>query len=180
MKRRITMIIMFGTLVILQIGVTYSFFTSKSSLFANQEIAKFVFNAEETSTISVPITDLNPGDTVSYSFDVTNNVDEVISQVNIKYQCIIKTYQLMPLEIKLFKTGEVEELILTCDESFGRDENNQVICNSIVQSMAYDNKVSDSYRLDVKFPSLYNDAVYSDLVDYIDIDIRSWQDISSK
>lgn len=177
MKRRIVLIIMFGFLNILLVGVTYSFFKSDSGLFANQDIAKFVFEAEETSTISVPLTDLSPGDTVSYTFDVTNNVDDVVSQVTINYQCVIRTYHLMPLEIKLYKTGSVEELILTCDETFGRDNDNQLICNSLIQEMPYDNKVSDSYRLDIVFSEKYNNSDYSDLVDYIDIDIRSWQDL---
>lgn len=177
MKRRILLIIMFGFLNILLVGVTYSFFKSDSGLFANQDIAKFVFEAEETSTISVPLMDLSPGDAVSYTFDVTNNVDDAVSQVTINYQCVIRTYHLMPLEIKLYKTGSVEELILTCDETFGRDNDNQLICNSLIQEMPYDNKVSDSYRLDIVFPEEYNNSDYSDLVDYIDIDIRSWQDL---
>lgn len=177
MKRRITLVVMFGFLNILLIGVTYSFFKADSNLFANQDIAKFVFNAEETSTISVPITDLNPGGETSYSFKVKNNVDEVVSQVTINYQCIIKTYHLMPLEIKLFKTGSVDELILSCDETFSRDEDNQLVCNSLIQKMPYDNKVSDEYRLDIVFPEKFNDEDYSDLVDYIDIDIRSWQEL---
>ena len=177
MKKRIMLIIMFGFLNILLIGVTYSFFAAEANFFANQDIAKFVFNAEETSTISVPITDLNPGDSTSYSFEVTNNVDDIVSQVSIKYQCIIKTYHLMPLEIKLFKTGVVEELVLTCDETYSRDEDNQLVCNSLVQNMAYNSKVSDSYRLDISFPEEFNNEDYSELVDYIDIDIRSWQDI---
>ena len=177
MKRRISLIVMFGFLNILLVGVTYSFFKNENNLFANQDIAKFVFEAEETNTISVPLTDINPGDSTSYTFQVANNVDEVVSQVTINYQCIIKTYHLMPLEIKLFKTGSVEELILTCDETFSRDEDNQLVCNSIVQQMAYDNKVSHDYRLDIKFPDEYNSEDYANLVDYIDIDIRSWQDI---
>lgn len=177
MKKRITLIIMFGFLNVLLIGVTYSFFVSDANFFANQDIAKFIFNAEETSTISVPITDLNPGDSTSYTFEVANNVDDVVSQVSISYQCIIKTYHLMPLEIKLYKTGSVEELILTCDETFSRDNDNQLVCNSLVQKMAYDSKVSDTYRLDISFPEEYNDEDYSELVDYIDIDIRSWQNI---
>lgn len=177
MKKRIALILMFGFLNVLLIGVTYSFFVSDANFFANQDIAKFVFNAEETSTISVPITDLNPGDSTSYTFEVTNNVDDIVSQVSISYQCIIKTYHLMPLEIKLYKTGSVEELVLTCDETFSRDSDNQLVCNSLVQKMAYDNKVSDTYRLDISFPEAYNDEDYSELVDYIDIDIRSWQNI---
>ena len=175
MKKRITLIIMFGFLNILLVGATYSFFTSKTGLFANQNIAKFVFNAEDTNKISVPITNLNPGDSTSYTFDVKNNVGDVVSQVSINYQCIIKTYHLMHLEIKLFKVNESEELILTCDESFGRDEDKQLICNSLVQKMDYDVKSADKYRLDIKFPEEYNSEDFMGLVDYIDIDIRSWQ-----
>ncbi len=175
MKKRITLIIMFGFLNILLVGVTYSFFTSDAKFFANQDIAKFVFNLEETSSISVPITDLNPGDTTSYTFEVANNVYDVVSQVSINYQVIIKTYHLMPLEIKLFKTGGADELILTCDESFSRDSDNQLVCNSLVQEMVYDVKSSDKYRLDIKFSEEYNNEDYTDLVDYIDINIRSWQ-----
>jgi hypothetical protein len=166
---------MFGFLNILLVGVTYSFFKNENNLFANQDIAKFVFEAEETNTISVPLTDINPGDSTSYTFQVANNVDEVASQVTINYQCIIKTYHLMPLEIKLFKTGSVEELILTCDETFSRDSDNQLVCNSLVQTMDYDVKSSDKYRLDIKFSDQYNNEDYTGLVDYIDIDIRSWQ-----
>lgn len=177
MKKRITLVIMFGFLNVLLIGVTYSFFVSDANFFANQDIAKFIFNAEETSTISVPITNLNPGDSTSYTFEVTNNVDDIVSQVSISYQCIIKTYHLMPLEIKLYKTGSVEELILTCDETFSRDSDNQLVCNSLVQKMSYDSEVSDTYRLDISFPEEFNNEDYSELVDYIDIDIRSWQNI---
>ena len=177
MKKRITLVIMFGFLNVLLIGVTYSFFVSDANFFANQDIAKFIFNAEETSTISVPITNLNPGDSASYTFEVTNNVDDIVSQVSISYQCIIKTYHLMPLEIKLYKTGSVEELILTCDETFSRDSDNQLVCNSLVQKMSYDSKVSDTYRLDISFPEEFNNEDCSELVDYIDIDIRSWQNI---
>ena len=75
MKKRIILIVLFGILNILLVGVTYSFFTSESSLFANQDIAKFIFDAKEMNTISVPITDLNPGDSTSVEFLVANNVD---------------------------------------------------------------------------------------------------------
>ena len=75
------------------------------------------------------------------------------------------------------RADRIRNQLLTCDESFGRDTENQLVCNSVIQSMAYDNKVSDSYRLDVVFPAEYNDEKYSELVDYIDLDIASWQKI---
>ena len=35
--------------------------------------------------------------------------------------------------------------------------------------------VQDNYRLEVEFPSKFNSEVYTDLVDFIDIEIKSWQ-----
>ena len=154
-KKKIMIIVICSFILVAGTGITYSLFTSNSNLIANQKIAQFIFEATKTDSIELPITDLNPGDSASYTFEVTNNVDDVVSQVSINYQCIIKTYHLMPLEIKLFKTGNVEELVLTCDETFGRDTDNQVVCNSLVQKMDYDDKSSDTYRLDISIPEKY-------------------------
>jgi hypothetical protein len=41
--------------------------------------------------------------------------------------------------------------------------------------MVHNDKVTDRYTLKLTFPKKYNSEVYSDLVDYIDIDINSWQ-----
>jgi hypothetical protein len=41
--------------------------------------------------------------------------------------------------------------------------------------MGYSVLKLDNYKLKVTFPSQYNGEVYSDLVDYINIEIKSWQ-----
>ena len=81
----------------------------------------------------------------------------------------------MPLDIKLYKEG-IEEPVLICDDGFSRDEaTNQLLCNSGIQKMVHNDKVTDKYTLELTFPAKYNSEVYANLVDYIDIDINSWQ-----
>ena len=82
----------------------------------------------------------------------------------------------MPLDIKLYK-GESEEAILVCDESFARNDSNEVLCTTEIQNMQYTTNVNDDYELKVEFDAKYNEEEYSDLVDYIDIEIKSWQKV---
>lgn len=177
-KVRLKIIIMLVCAIVLVCGsgITYSLFTSDAKLIANQKIAKFVFNATKTDLIELPIADLNPGDSVDYTFKVTNTLDTDTSEVTINYQMTIKTYHFMPLEIKLYKVEDDEEiLVLTCDETYSRNEDNQLVCNTEKQTMSHNHKVQDEYKLEVIFPDEYNSEVYTDLVDYIDIEIKSWQ-----
>ena len=175
-KKKIIIIIVCVFILLCGTGITYSLFTSNSNLIANQKIAQFIFNTTRTDSIELPITDFNPGDEpIKYTFEVANNLDQKKSEVTINYQIIIKTYHFMPLDIKLYKAG-IDDALITCDEKYSRDEKtNQIICNTEVQKMVHDSEVTDKYTLELTFPKEYNSVVYADLVDYIDIDINSWQ-----
>ena len=176
-KTRLKIIVMLISSIVLICGsgITYSLFTSSSKLVANQKIAQFVFNATKTDVIELPIANLNPGAKSEYKFQVTNNIDNKRSDVTIKYQMTIKTFHFMPLEINLYK-GNEETPLLTCEES-SRNTDNEVVCNTEVQTMDYKLNATDNYKLVIEFPEEYNDDTYMDLVDYIDIEIKSWQAI---
>ena len=176
-KTRLKIIVMLISSIVLICGsgITYSLFTSSSKLVANQKIAQFVFNATKTDVIELPIANLNPGAKSEYKFQVTNNIDNKRSDVTIKYQMTIKTFHFMPLEINLYKENE-ETPLLTCEES-SRNTDNEVVCNTEVQTMDYKLNATDNYKLVIEFPEEYNDDSYTDLVDYIDIEIKSWQAI---
>ena len=163
--------LLFGT------GITYSIFYSDGILqTTNQKIAKFVFNAEKLDHLELELTDLHPGTVEEYAFQVSNNASSVISNVTLEYEIMIKTYHFIPLTIELYKiTDENEERIMTCDETYTRNSENEVVCNSPIQQMEYDKEVLDNYKIKVTFPTMYNTEEYADLVDYIDVEIKSWQ-----
>ena len=149
-KLKIIVILVSSIVLICGSGITYSLFTSSSRLVANQKIAQFVFNATKTDVIELPIANLNPGAKSEYKFQVTNNIDNKRSDVTIKYQMTIKTFHFMPLEINLYKENE-ETPLLTCEES-SRNTDNEVVCNTEIQTMDYKLNATDNYKLVIEFP----------------------------
>ena len=177
MKKKIVISLVVIISILFISGITYSKYTSNASLaVTNQFLAKFIFDAEETDSISLPMTSLNPGDEESYTFSVTNNKDNKRSNVDIEYSIRLETFHFMPLDIKLYKVlDDKEELVLNCDESYSRDDENKLICNSSPLTLSYSEDVKDDYKLVVSFSEEYNSLEYTDLVDYIDISIKSYQ-----
>lgn len=175
MKRKIIIIISIIVTTFFVIGIAYSAFQSDATLnVADQKIAKFIFNTKVQDQIELPLTNLEPNSKQEYSFSVTNSQENKISNVTINYQIAIKTFHFIPLEIKLYKDQE-EEAILTCDESFSRDEDNILVCNSPIQELNHNQKKQDDFKLEVIFPEKYNTEEYANLVDFVDIEIKSWQ-----
>lgn len=163
-------------------GITYSIFTSNASLIsADQDIAKFIFNTQTLDELNIVLDDFKPGDLKNYNFSITNNYMEKISNVTIEYQMIMKTYHFVPVVIELYKVLEnnTEELVLACNETYTRNEQNEIICNSPILEMSYSSLKIDNYKLKVEMPAEYSGTEYSDLVDYIDIEINSWQKLGN-
>ena len=180
MKRKLMIFVSMLVIMAFGTGITYSVFTSDAFGNVNQKIAKFIFNAEEVDELHLSLTDLYPGVTKEYQFSVSNNSSGKLTNVTLNYNMIIKTYHFMPTEIKLYRIDdENETLVISCDETFTRNEENELVCNTETVEMSFKKEELHNYKLEVIFPSSYNSEEYTDLVDYIDIEINSWQKIGS-
>lgn len=172
----ITVMIIISALILAS-GITYSAFTtSKPMNLVDQKIAKFVFDTKQVNYIELELNSILPNETKEFLFSVSNT-SSTTSNISIDYQIKIKTYHFIPLDIKLYKVGDSDELIMTCDESYSRNNENEIVCNSPIQQMNYQNEITDDYKLVVKFEEGYDNYIYSELVDYIDLEINSWQRI---
>lgn len=170
-KKRMILIVI--TLVVFSLGLTYSVFQSSAEInIEDQNIAKFVFDTKQLDEINLPITDIKPGENKEYLFSVANNLENNKSDVSFNYQIIIKTYHFAPYDITLYKD---DELIGVCDETYSRNQNNEIICNMPVMILDHIEKINNNYKLVVNFPLEYNDEIYANLVDYINLEIKSWQ-----
>jgi len=175
MKRKVMIILalILGTTFLA--GIAYSAFFSSATLnVSDQKIAKFIFNAKTSEKIELPLVDIKPNMKEEYLFSVTNSEEEKISNVTINYQISIKTFHFIPLNIKLYKENEKEPK-LVCDESYSRNEDNILVCSSSLQELKHNSKKLDNYKLEIEFPNEYNESDYADLVDFMDIEIKSWQ-----
>lgn len=165
----VTMFFIFG------IGITYSCFTYDAQISTvDQKIAKFIFDTESLDRLELPLVNLAPGQSEEYDFSISNSSDEKLSDVSILYQLTILTPHFSPLIIELYKD---DELFLTCDESYSRNDNNELVCNSSIQELSYDDESVDNYTLKITFDGLYSDESYSNLIDYINIEVKSYQKV---
>ena len=173
MKKRIAIIVVLFCLCICFTKITYSLFTSETFFsLNNMEIAEFIFETKRTNHIELDFMDLKPGDTNEYDFEVTNTKDNIVTNVTTEYQITIKTFHFMPLLIELYKDGEK---VMTCNEDYLRNLNKVLVCDSEIWQLNHNSTETEKFKLKVSFPTEFNSSDYTELVDYIDIDISSWQ-----
>ena len=178
-KYKLLLMIIVAIGILAGIGVTYSLFHTETPSNMNQNIAKFVFNSETLDALNLTLSDIKPGEIKEYDFSITNNEDDKVSDVLLEYQITLKTYHFIPLEIKLYKVmPEGDVLLVNCDETYSRNLNNEIVCNTEIQQLNHTNKQSNDYKLIIDFPIEYNDTSYTNLMDFLDLEINSWQKIS--
>lgn len=161
--------------LIFSLGLTYSYFNSEVSYISvDQKLASFIFDTETLDRLELPLADLTPGETQEYNFSISNTKSNKTSDVTILYQLTILTPHFSPLIIQVYKGNE---LIMTCDENYSRNSNNELVCNTSVFELSHSGENVDNYKLRVTFDSRYNDLSYSNLIDYINIEIKSYQKV---
>lgn len=175
MKYKIMITISVLAFILLSASMTYSFFSSDTTLNnVDERIASFIFNAETLEKLEIPLVDLIPGHSEEYEFSIGNTSENKTSDVTIQYQLTIETPHLTPLIIELYKS---DELVMSCDETYSRNDNNELVCNTEIQELIHSETNLDNYKLKVTFDEQYNDETYSNLIDYINIQIKSYQKI---
>ena len=175
MKRKVIIIITLFSLIACCTKITYSLFTSDTTfLVGDGKIAEFIFDAKRTNHFELDFADLKPGDTKEFNFQVSNVKDDIKTNVTTEYQITLRTFHFMPLLIELYKDNN---LVMTCNEKYSRNANNALVCNSDIWEMEHKDTKTENFTIKVSFPQEYNSQEYTELVDYIDIDISSWQKI---
>lgn len=175
MKYKILIALFVIVFLVFSSGLTYSYFNSSVDYISiDQKIASFVFDTETLDRLELPLFDLKPGQTNEYSFSVSNTKEDKTSDVTILYQLTILTPHFSPLIIELYKG---ENLVMTCDENYSRNTNNELVCNTDVFELSHSSSKTDDYKLRITFDSRYNDILYTNLIDYLNIEIRSYQKV---
>ena len=175
MRKKIIIILILLSFITLASSATYSYFTSGAIVSTiDQKIAKFILDSESFDNLEIPLSNMNPGDTKEINFSISNNKEEKTSEVTIGYILTIKTPHYIPLIIELYKD---DDKVMTCDESYSRNDDNEIVCHTKEQVLSKDNQLTDNYKLKITFDKKYNDYSYSDLIDYIKVEINSYQKV---
>ena len=179
-KKKIILILLVAYILIFGVNTTYSMYNSNSDAEVKLNFAKIIFNNEAIDNLSLPISDLIPGETIEYKFKVSNNKDGIRSEINIGYEITIETFKIVPVKIELYDT-DTETIILDCNEvNFERNPENKLVCKTEEYKLDFNSDNVDKYKIKISFKEHNNNneiwtEEYSDLIDFIDIKINSWQ-----
>ena len=179
-KKKIILILLIAYVLIFGINTTYSMYKSRSDSNVELSFAKIIFNNKELNNLSLPINNLIPGESIEYKFMVSNNKDGNISEIDIGYSIIIETFNIIPVNIKLYNVNDEEPLMECNKDNFNRNTENKLICNTENFQLKYNEATTNEYKLVISFDEHNNNHEvwsdeYSDLIDFIDIKINSWQ-----
>lgn len=175
MKYKILIALFVIVFLVLSSGLTYSYFNSNVDYISvDQKIASFIFDTETLDRLELPLVDLKPGQSNEYNFSVSNTKQNKTSDVTILYQLTVLTPHFTPLIIEIYKG---ENVVMTCDENYSRNANNELVCNTEVFELSHSEKKTDDYKLKITFDDRYSDLSYTNLIDYINIEIKSYQKV---
>ena len=175
MRFKVLIVIIVLMFLTFSFGLTYSYFTNEvNSIGMDQKVAGFIFDTSSLDRLELPLTDLTPGETRDYEFSVSNTKSNKTSDVTIIYQLTLLTPHFTPLNINIYRG---EEKVMTCDESYSRNTNNELVCNTEVFELSHENESTDNFRISIAFDGRYNDLEYANLIDYINVEIKSYQKV---
>lgn len=179
-KTRLAGILFVLSFIMMGYGLTYSIFNSSVLIQSNNlNVASFIFDSKNLNDFQINLTNMSPGDQIEHDFQVTNNFDNQSSDVSLRYQIAMSTYHFIPLNINIYTIEEDETLtlFLSCHDEEFRGDDNVLLCNSEVRDMKFGEVELHNYKIIIDFLEEFNTEEYANLVDFLDIEINSWQRI---
>ena len=159
-KKKIILILLVIYILIFGVNTTYSMYNSRTDSKVELNFAKIIFNNEAIDSLSLPISDLVPGESLEYKFMVSNNKEGVRSEINIGYTISIETFNIVPVNIELYDL-EKEEPILNCNkDSFVRNSENKLICNTEEYILNFDSDNTKNYTLKYHLINIIRIMIY--------------------
>lgn len=145
-------------------------FTSEGTVTDQARVAAFVFNVKDGTDVAyLDLTEdiKNPGDTVTYTFEVTNKDGETIAEVLQDYTVELELTGSMPLTCVLEKgTGNDAVKVGTMDATAG------VVTMNAGGSLEAAVETTETYVLTVTWPETENDVKYANGSGVAELELR--------
>lgn len=169
-------ILVFCILVFLFIIKTsYSFFHSDASGVVANKIAFYVVDSKPQSQ-TIKIGEVKPdGQDYSYDIEVSNFKNDKVSEVDLDYTVQIITSTNIPVDFKLYSNDGDTNII--GNKEIVEDDSGMYFFKYSPQvgSFTHGIKKTDKFTLVINFPDLYNDALYQDLIESVEVTVDAKQ-----
>jgi Txe/YoeB family toxin of Txe-Axe toxin-antitoxin module len=112
-----------------------------------------------------------------HTFFVANNKDGNRTETNLEYTVQIKTTTNLPLEFELYILENNEYKSIVEDDKIEPDEDGTYFrkITTPKRTFSYNLDEKDIYQLKIKFPKIYNEIDYQNIIEGIEINIDSKQ-----
>lgn len=181
-RLRLEIIIFFALLLILSFLLPYTLsrFRSEARSDATIDIAFYTIN-DDYSHKNITLDNLFPGSEYNYTFTVSNFDSEHRSEVNQEYyvQVLATTNLPVTYELKLIEDGTDEDVVIDDGVIQDDDETYFKRMKTSSRKFSFEQDMTDTYKLTVKFPIDYKDSKYQDIAENVEIKIISNQIVDS-
>ncbi len=173
---KITILIIISIILILIVPITYSSFISNKSTNAKIDAAYYLIDVNDYSN-TIKLTDLVPSDDkFIYTFSIQNYKSDVICEVDMIYDLIIKTTTNLPLTYKIY----LNDSEMNFNQEIINDEYGMYFNKITMDTMTFshEEKEENIYKLEVSFPIDYDQSVIDYTVEAIILEIDSKQKLA--
>ena len=178
-KKPLNKIILFFlclTLIIFLIRFTVSRFQSDASAVAKLDTAFYIVK-EDYQSMNIKLDAIIPRDKpYEYNFSISNTDGTNRAEVNLEYELSIVTTTNLPLSYELYINGNNSQNIITEDIT-EPDEYGTYFktLKTEKKNFGFTEDQTNTYKLVIKFPSVYKDIKYQDIIEGIEIRVDSKQ-----
>ena len=155
-------------------------YESIADSYANVEIAFYLLK-EDYKTMTINLAELLPQDN-AYVFDFSiGNEDGIeMAEVDIEYELTLRTTTNLPLTFELYmneKYTDVGATNMIKENNITQDEHGTYFRTMTTEkiNLSYKEAVTNLYQLVVYFPKNYNQEIYQDIIELLEIHVDAKQ-----
>lgn len=155
-------------------------YESIANSYANVEIAFYLLK-EDYKTMTINLAELLPQDN-AYVFDFSiGNEDGIeMAEVDIDYELSLRTTTNLPLTFELYmneKYTDVGATNIIKENNIAQDEHGTFFRTMTTEkiNLSYKEAVTNLYQLVVYFPTNYNQEIYQDIIELLEITVDAKQ-----
>ena len=174
-------ILVLSLLIIARIFVlVLSKYESISNSYANVDIAFYLLE-EDYKTMTLNLASLLPQDNAyTFEFSIGNQAGDEIAEIDLEYELTLRTTTNLPLTYQLYMNQQYTDdgaTNIIKENTVDYDENGTYFRTMTTDkiTLPYTKGVTNLYQLVVYFPANYNQEIYQDIIELLEINVNGQQ-----
>ncbi len=155
-------------------------YESISNSYANVDVAFYVFE-EDYKTMTLNLGDIVPQENeYIYTFSIGNVNESESAEVTIEYDLKLRTTTNLPVTYELYMNEDSTDRNATNiikENTIAKDEYGTYFRTMTTEKniLPYTEEITNVYQLVVHFPENYNEEIYQDIIEMIEISVSANQ-----